>query len=740
MPVSPVIRISVDKDNTKNDLLRILYLDERLRKRNGKYYKRTQCYKKMNEIRLCPNFQDLENRLSPTPDDLNDLAFQNGKNITLWSLSNIGQIPVLLFESTKHDNFTEINIAAPFFNEPNNFSLEELHLIIDIDEYKRKIRKFKQGNIFECLVWSGYTGSEYPDELSSIYGSLDVDLSDETKFINEFGVGFEIYMIIHRLNKKSEKIIIHTSRQDRQSKFLSLEFVGTVWDQEKSIVQITDQFILRPTEYFETFNCKTKNCSHVAPTKWHLNRHEKSCISETITEYKQKKLNDETVRDFCIKQGFIPNNYHQRHFCAFDIESVGVPIESNPSNRTSIINVQRVISVSVSKSFGNRSTKVIVRKSMNEADYNDFIKLFINHLIDISEDFRQTIPSEILNSIKYIENEILCFKQKERNYSFHQIKQLSSAKHYLNNLCRLRCYGYNSGRYDLPCLFPGLLTFADNNKNKFSVLKRGNSILSLTLDNIVFVDSCNFTSGCSLDAFTRMWGASVTKAIFPYEKFTSIESLENTKEWPKMQDFHSKLHPHKHKYTANQLELEINKIQNVLNYNFQLIVEQIDPVGSCVSISDLANCEFPVKIEIYTDLWIFFEIKLRNGEMESMKDYLEYYNSLDTISLVEAFENYIESFLQNFDVNPNDYITLPGLAERVMWSKFDSSKYSPYTLGKDFGHVNKLIRENLKGGLSCVFTRHVEVGCSTNNFKEIVNNATNGQQFERIIAMDANSK
>ena len=740
MTGSPVIRISIDIDNSKNDLLRIFYLDERLKKKNGNYYKRTQCYKKLNNIRLCPDYIALDNQISPTAEDLNDLAFRNNKNITLWSLSNIGQTPILLFESPKYENFADLNIAAPFFNEPNNFSLEELHLIVDINEYKRKVRKFKEGNIFQCLVWSGYTGSDYWEQLASIYGSDDVDLSDEIKFIKEFGVGFEIHLTKHRQNEKTEKMIIHSTRQDKQNKCLTLEFVGEVWDQEKSVVKITDQFILRPTGYFTSFPCPTINCPYVARTEWYLKRHQKSCTAMTITEYKQKNLTSNTVRDFCIKHGFIPLNYHQINFCTFDIECVGVPIETDSTNRTSILNVQRVISVSVSKSFGDRSTKVIVRKSMTEDDYHEFIKQFMNHLFEIREEFCRTIPTKIFESIKYIENEIQCFKQKERNYSFHQIKSLSSAKNYLLKLCHLRCYGYNSGRYDLPCLFPGLLTFADKNKRKISVLKRGNSFLSLTIDNVIFVDACNFTSGCSLDSFTRMWGASVTKAIFPYEKFSSIEALESTKDWPLMKDFHSKLNQQKHKYTIAQILEQTIKIEQAFSMDLPEIIQKIDPIGTCITVSDLANCEFPVKIEIYVDLWLFFEMKLRCGEMVSMKNYLEYYNSLDTISLVEAFENYIKSFILNFDVNPNDFITLPGLAERVMWSKFDSSKFAPYTFGKDFGHVNKLIRENLKGGLSCVFARHVEVGCSTNQYSRNVHNATNGESFERIIAMDANSK
>ena len=139
-------------------------------------------------------------------------------------------------------------------------------------------------------------------------------------------------------------------------------------------------------------------------------------------------------------------------------------------------------------------------------------------------------------------------------------------------------------------------------------------------------------------------------------------------------------------------------------------------------------------------MWLFYEIKFRCGEMTSMLDYLIYYNSLDTISLVQAFEKYIDSFLNNFNCNPNDFITLPGLAEHVMWSKFNADKYSAYTVGEKFGHINRLIRNNLMGGLSCVFARHIEVGPSAISFNRNVTTAKNGHPFDRIVAMDANSE
>ena len=453
-------------------------------------------------------------------------------------------------------------------------------------------------------------------------------------------------------------------------------------------------------------------------------------------------MTDSGIRDWCINRGFIPQGYHQKDFCAFDIESISDQsgIEVNSRNQTKLLNIQRAITVSITKSFGNCETQIIVRKSMSEEHYNEFIKDFMTTLLVLHEEYVRHIPKSISDSIHFIETEMKAFKEKERNYSFQTMKLFSQAKNYLQNIYSLRCYGYNSSKYDLPCLFPGLLNYSDKYKNKLSVLKRGNAIISMKIQYIVFVDACNFTSGCSLDDFTRMWGAQTTKSIFPYEKFNSIKSLYDQNKWPMMSDFYSSLKSSKFSISADELIKLQNSMLNFFGTTEEDFIKQLDPISTCETLQDLANCKYPVDVNLYVDMWILFEKNMLSGEMQSMMDFLKFYNSLDTISLVQAFRNYISSFLKNFDVCPNDFITLPGLSERIMWNKCNIDKYLPYTFGSQFAHINKLIRDNLKGGLSCVFARHITVGQSENNFANQVNYAPNGERYERIVAMDANSK
>ena len=745
MKASPVIPISSDKDDCKRDLIRALHVEPLLRKKNGQFYSRGYIFKKLKSVRETAEYAQLNFHDIPEVTNLRFYAEKFQRNICIWSMPAHGKIPELLHSVFVEQNFIEIHLAAPYFNEPNNFSLENLHLITNVDDFKKKISNKQEGNIFQCLFWSEFSMCESWEELANLYGSFEIDLAAEPDFIKVFGVGFEIYITTYsggQRNHRKKTEIIHKTRCSDEQNFISLEYVGADWPETKSSIEEYDHFILRPKFFHKRYTCPNSHCSHYFYKKSKFERHLRFCKNEPIVEFKQRVMTDKSIRDWCIKKGFIPPGYHQKDFCAFDIESISDKPndEINLRNKTKLINIQRAITVSISKSFGNLETKVIVRKSMSEEHYDEFIKDFMTSLLVLQEEYAREIPKTITDGISFIDNEIRAFKEKERNYSFQTMKLFSQAKHYLRNLCSLRCYGYNSSKYDLPCLFPGLLNYSNKYKYKLSLVKRGNAIISMKIQSIVFVDACNFTSGCSLDDFTRMWGAQTNKSIFPYEKFESIKSLKEQKHWPEMSDFHSSLRTPKFTISLNDLEKLHQKISNIFGTTEAEFIKQIDPTTGCSSKQDLALCKFPVDVEVYVEMWILFEKSITSGEMQSMLDFLKFYNSLDTISLVQAFQNYVSSFLENFDVCPNDFITLPGLSERIMWNKCNIDKYLPYTFGPQFGHLNKLIRDNLKGGLSCVFARHITVGQSVNNFAKQVNYAPNGERYDRIVAMDANSE
>ena len=221
MKASPVIRISSDNDNCKRDIIRILHVEPLLKKKNGQFYSPGYIFQKLKSVRATDEYAQLNCLDIPEVTDLRFYAEKFKRNINIWTMPSHGKMPELLHSVFIDRNFVEINIAAPYFNEPNNFSLEELHLITNIEQFKKKLSNKQDGNIFECLYRSELVMSESWEELVHRYGSFEIDLAAEPDFIKTFGVGFEIYLTTYpggqRKRRKKTEIIHKTRCSDDQN-------------------------------------------------------------------------------------------------------------------------------------------------------------------------------------------------------------------------------------------------------------------------------------------------------------------------------------------------------------------------------------------------------------------------------------------------------------------------------------------------------------------------------------------
>ena len=305
----------------------------------------------------------------------------------------------------------------------------------------------------------------------------------------------------------------------------------------------------------------------------------------------------------------------------------------------------------------------------------------------------------------------------------------------------LHVYGFNSESYDIPVLFAGLLEYAKSCKFPINVIKRGNKFMSVQIENIIFCDVLNFTSGCTLDSFARMWGSKQAKGIFPYEKYTSIEEMEDDSRWPDMKDFKSTLKRATNKTKLEELDEQFESINQVIPIEKIEFVKKLSMNCQSETFTDLIEQEFPVKVESYIDTWKFFEEEKVSGFINNMADYLQHYNKLDTEVLCNAFGNYIQSFIRNFNINPNEYLSLPGIAEQVLWSHFDNSKYTAYSFNEKYSFIYEMIRSKLSGGLSTVFKRHVEINYDSDPiYPRNVTHGNDGKLFKHLLSVDVNSK
>ena len=311
-------------------------------------------------------------------------------------------------------------------------------------------------------------------------------------------------------------------------------------------------------------------------------------------------------------------NYRQKYFVTWDIES----LEEKPGpNDDSIVEaLQNVVSISISSNLPVED-QYFVRKSSEPAAGVELIKNFIDHLFKLEEKFLELIPQEISQAIATLNERII-----SSQFSKTQLKQ-KSVLYYLKSCLTLPCYGFNSAKYDIPCIIGLIFNYCKENDCDLDLIKRGTTYMALTLtrrlderkSSITFRDVLNYTSPCRLSKYLKQWGAELQKSIFPYSYYSSVEELQAAVEFPPYEAFYSDL---------TQSNVDVTEYES-------------------------AKCEFERRKALPVE---------HPDHMKSMLCWLKYYNCLDTAPLAQAMENSFEKFAFYFKVDPNMHLSLPSLA------------------------------------------------------------------------------
>ena len=110
-------------------------------------------------------------------------------------------------------------------------------------------------------------------------------------------------------------------------------------------------------------------------------------------------------------------------------------------------------------------------------------------------------------------------------------------------------------------------------------------------------------------------------------------------------------------------------------------------------------------IHDYLQSRIDFEHKIETNEWKSMVDYLIFYNLRDSTILLQAFKNFVELFIGEFNVSPLDTISMPSLASKISWQYYNHHDYAIFSFSNDYGFLNEEIRSyGLNGGLVSKFS------------------------------------
>ena len=218
-----------------------------------------------------------------------------------------------------------------------------------------------------------------------------------------------------------------------------------------------------------------------------------------------------------------------------------------------------------------------------------------------------------------------------------------------------------------------IYSYCGRNQIEVATIKRAGCYFTLTLlkkgdrmQKIEFRDVLNYSSPTCLDKYLKQWGAKQCKSIFPYSYYQSVEELSRATEFPQQEAF-------------------FNNLKRI-------------PVDHDLYVT--ARNEFNRRKNLPSD---------HKDKMNTMLDWLEYYNRLDVRPLVEAVEKSFKSFSDYFDIDPHQHYSLPSMAFRAMFENFDTNLPYAFSFDEKRDEIRKLFRANLIGGLSSVYCRHLDL-------------------------------
>ena len=228
-------------------------------------------------------------------------------------------------------------------------------------------------------------------------------------------------------------------------------------------------------------------------------------------------------------------------------------------------------------------------------------------------------------------------------------------------LHQLPVIGFNSGRYDLNAIkkFFVPLLIHNNTAERAScfVIKRQNNFMCLSTDKLKFVDICNYLApGVSYDKYLKAYGCELQKGHFPYEYMDNLRKLDD-RVLPPQSAFFSRL-----------------KNEGISN-------------------DDYARCQA---------VW-------RDNGVETMRDYLIWYNNRDATPFLEAISKQF-AFYRDRDIDMfKDGISVPGLSLLHLFNDLPNDTF--FTIfNQTNSDLHKLVKDNIVGGPAIIFHRYHEQG------------------------------
>lgn len=454
--------------------------------------------------------------------------------------------------------------------------------------------------------------------------------------------------------------------------------------------------------YSKCWACR--KCDKLFDQLWLVNRHEPGCAESTRLVFPGWGYGErKSVFDELLEYGIdVPEE--DRYFpyrLAYDFEALSIPRQADQQaiDKKEVI-LRDLVPASVSivsnvrgfedpKCFISNGDPLELIEQMYEyftqisaASYEDMTARFAPILEDIDERIAEEEEAVGLDDDSEDESESPNNSGTDMNDMKSRAYRLEIFKRVKTRLdkwmSRVVALGFNSGKFDINLcrryLFPYFLTSGIDTH----IIKRGNDYLAISTDHCTFLDMKNYlAAGISYDKWLKSYDVPQTKGHFPYDWLTDLEKLDE-----------QQLVGKEHFWSEMRQE----------------------------GISD----------EDYSKL----EVIWREGNFQTMRDFLIWYNNLDVQPFLVAAQRMVDHWKGlGIDMFKGPAISLPGLALTYMMKRKRPHSILPLfgPTTKDFYHT---LRANIVGGLSVVMHRYHEVGITI---------LPNGQPCGWIYSHDANS-
>ena len=492
---------------------------------------------------------------------------------------------------------------------------------------------------------------------------------------------FDIKISVYSLSRRNKCTLVFQSFSKSKIE-LNLCLVGNHFCYIKDI-----------SAFSKCFTCTT--CKLSFPNKHNLLRHKKTCAKEQSLYKYDKDVFHPTLSIFDQIENrtglTIPDEYRFYPFRAtFDIECYLPKSCLTNTPKLTFNNDHKLMSISVCSNIPGYTDPFCL---VSDGDSDELVRkfvVFLSLLSDVAYSLCLEKIAPLLETLEKLESDRM---QTEIDYSHKQWSHPNTySSNSVNNLIeRLKAHfaelpviSFNGQKYDLNVIRTPLVKhLCKVDQIKFAI-KRNNCMKCIKTSKLKFLDATNYIApGFSYENFLKAYNCSTQKGFFPYEYITSLEKLEDCS-----------LPPHSAFYSS----LKQTNISN-------------DEYDYCKAI------------------WEYYD-------MQTLRDFLIWYNNLDVVPFLEALEKqsdvYVSKGLDMF----KDAVSVPSLATKWMFKESSTNLFSIPLISKKNSDLHKTVRENIVGGPAIVFHRYHE---SDKTYIKSNKYGSSAKSCKQIKGYDANS-